>query len=89
MPDAKYFKHFKLKDGREFIVHTSNPAFLAAVVPRGGMVEIEPVFWLAESTDAVKLAKLMRRMTDWYYYAVRSQENEPSRSRKDWRESRE
>lgn len=64
----KYFQRLKLKDGRELIVHTGHPAFLAKVQPnRGGSIDITPVYWIDEPPrDASKLAAIMRRIGDWY-----------------------
>jgi len=64
----KYFHLHRLKDGREVIVHTGHPAFLAAVQPLAdGSLDIRPVYWLDEPPrDATKLAAIMRRLGDWY-----------------------
>lgn len=64
----KYFTLHTLKDGREVIVHTGHPAFLAKVQPnKDGSIDITPVYWIEEPPmDAAKLAAIMRRIGDWY-----------------------
>lgn len=60
----KYFHKLTLKDGREVIVHTGHPAFLARTQPNG---DIKPIYWLDEPPrDPTKLAAIMRRLGDWY-----------------------
>lgn len=62
----KYFHKLTLKDGRDVIVHTGHPAFVARVQPNGDG-SIKPVFWLDEPPmDAMKMAAIMRRIGDWY-----------------------
>lgn len=68
MSSQKYFTLITLKDGREVIVHTGHPAFVAKVQPlKDGSTDITPVYWLDEPPrDALKLAAIMRRIGDWY-----------------------
>lgn len=68
MSQPKYFHQLTLKDGREVILHTGHPAFLAKVQPNAaGSIDITPIYWLDEPPrDALKLAAIMRRIGDWY-----------------------
>jgi hypothetical protein len=73
MAKTPLFVHIVLRDGRELVVHTSYPEFIAAV-SRGadGAIDIKPSVWLCDkkNINAADLAGLMRRMGDWYYYTV-------------------
>lgn len=65
---AKYFHQHRLKDGRDVIIHTGHPPFVAKVQPNDdGSIDLTPVYWLDEPPrDAGKLAAIMRRIGDWY-----------------------
>jgi hypothetical protein len=74
------FVHVRLRDGRELVVHTANPIFFATVTHnQDGSTDINPFHFvtpIAEiSNDVQKLAGLMRRMGDWYYYTVIKKED--------------
>lgn len=80
--ESKYFKHIKLSDGREIIIFTGHPAFVATVTPNDdGSADIKPVHWFdkavlepgEEAGDfARRMGALMRRVGDWYFYAVKN-----------------
>lgn len=73
MAKVKFFHRITLKDGRDVIVHSGHPAFLATVqLLPDGSIDLKPVYWLEPPPkDALKSAAIMRRLGDWYASEIR------------------
>lgn len=65
---SQYFHKLTLKNGRDVLVHTGHPTFVAKVTANAdGSIDITPVHWLeSPPVDASKLAAILRRIGGWY-----------------------
>lgn len=65
------FNHLTLRSGKEIIIHTGSPSFIAEII-KGDEIDIKILHYIDKPTpeEIRRLPKLLSRTGDWYFYTI-------------------